>query len=148
MTATVRTSAPAFAENFQFFLASPFDVLPHVSGKAQASPKVVEGRYTLRHTCLTRWAKHMDPFTLPVLAGHTDMNTTKRYVHPNEADIREAMSKVWTGHISGHTAQNDNRQADTDSPTTDRFDRDLDGATRRDRTGDLLITNQPLYQLS
>ena len=23
-----------------------------------------------------------------------------------------------------------------------------DGATRRDRTGDLLITNQPLYQLS
>jgi len=25
---------------------------------------------------------------------------------------------------------------------------DSDGATRRDRTGDLLITNQPLYQLS
>jgi hypothetical protein len=24
----------------------------------------------------------------------------------------------------------------------------LSGATRRDRTGDLLITNQPLYQLS
>ena len=24
----------------------------------------------------------------------------------------------------------------------------LDGATRRSRTGDLLITNQPLYQLS
>ena len=24
----------------------------------------------------------------------------------------------------------------------------LAGATRRDRTGDLLITNQPLYQLS
>jgi len=24
----------------------------------------------------------------------------------------------------------------------------LTGATRRDRTGDLLITNQPLYQLS
>jgi hypothetical protein len=24
----------------------------------------------------------------------------------------------------------------------------LYGATRRDRTGDLLITNQPLYQLS
>ena len=26
--------------------------------------------------------------------------------------------------------------------------RRLFGATRRDRTGDLLITNQPLYQLS
>ncbi len=25
---------------------------------------------------------------------------------------------------------------------------DFSGATRRDRTGDLLITNQPLYQLS
>jgi hypothetical protein len=24
----------------------------------------------------------------------------------------------------------------------------ISGATRRDRTGDLLITNQPLYQLS
>jgi site-specific recombinase XerD len=36
----------------------------------------------------------MDPFTLHVLAGHTDMNTTKRYVHPSEADIREAMAKV------------------------------------------------------
>src|SRR5947208_8175130 len=34
--------------------------------------------YTLRHTCLTRWAKYMDPFTLHVLAGHTDMNTTDR----------------------------------------------------------------------
>jgi hypothetical protein len=26
--------------------------------------------------------------------------------------------------------------------------KELIGATRRDRTGDLLITNQPLYQLS
>jgi hypothetical protein len=25
---------------------------------------------------------------------------------------------------------------------------EISGATRRDRTGDLLITNQPLYQLS
>jgi len=39
----------------------------------------------------------MDPFTLHVLAGHTDMNTTKRYVHPSEADIREAMAKVQRG---------------------------------------------------
>jgi len=53
--------------------------------------------YTFRHTCITRWAKHMDPFTLHVLAGHTDMNTTKRYVHPSEADIREAMDKVQRG---------------------------------------------------
>jgi hypothetical protein len=28
------------------------------------------------------------------------------------------------------------------------WEKGLIGATRRDRTGDLLITNQPLYQLS
>lgn len=50
--------------------------------------------YTFRHTCITRWAKHMGPFTLHVLAWHTDMNTTKSYVHPSEGDIREAMDRV------------------------------------------------------
>ncbi len=50
--------------------------------------------YTFRHTCITRWAKHMDPFTLHVLAGHADMNTTKRYVHPSDTDILEAMMRV------------------------------------------------------
>jgi integrase len=35
-------------------------------------------RYSLRHTCLTRWAPHMDPWTLMRLAGHRDMATTMR----------------------------------------------------------------------
>lgn len=61
--------------------------------------------YSLRHTAITRWAKHIDPYTLHVLAGHADMNTTKRYVHPNEADIIEAMEKVRGGHKSGHIAE-------------------------------------------
>jgi integrase len=61
--------------------------------------------YIFRHTCITRWAKHMDPFTLHVLAGHTDMNTTKRYVHPSDADILEAMEKVRGGHRIGHTPE-------------------------------------------
>jgi len=104
--------------------------------------------YTLRHTCITRWAKYMDPFTLHVLAGHTDMNTTERYVHPNEEHIREAMSKVWGGHTSGHTNEKDDPKAAADSTVTDTIEKGLAGATRRDRTGDLLITNQPLYQLS
>ncbi len=65
---------------------------------AEVEPFVL---YTLRHTGLTRRAKHMAPFTLHVLAGHTDMNTTKRYIHPGEARIREAMSKVWGGHGFG-----------------------------------------------
>lgn len=50
--------------------------------------------YTLRHTCITRWAKHIDAYTLHVIAGHTDMNTTKRYVHPSDADVREAMERA------------------------------------------------------
>ena len=45
----------------------------------------------------------MDPFTLHVLAGHTDMNTTKRYVHPSDEDILEAMERVQSGHKTGHT---------------------------------------------
>ncbi len=50
--------------------------------------------YDLRHTCLTRWAKVMDAFTLKTLAGHTDLNTTMRYVHLNDSDVRVAMEKA------------------------------------------------------
>jgi hypothetical protein len=32
--------------------------------------------YDLCHTCLMRWAPHMDPWTLMYLAGHADMGTT------------------------------------------------------------------------
>jgi integrase len=63
--------------------------------------------YTLRHTCLTRWAPHMDPWTLAYLAGHRDMNITKRYVHPQEQTIRAAMDRAQeanSGHTFGHTA--------------------------------------------
>jgi integrase len=64
--------------------------------------------YTLRHTCLTRWAPHMDPWTLAYLAGHRDMNITKRYVHPQEQTILDAMEKVRVakgGHKIGHNAE-------------------------------------------
>jgi integrase len=50
--------------------------------------------YTLRHTCLTRWAPHMDPWTLAHLAGHRDMAITKRYVHPQADTIRAAMDRA------------------------------------------------------
>jgi len=69
--------------------------------------------YTLRHTCLTRWAPHMDPWTLAYLAGHRDMNITKRYVHPQEQTIRAAMDRAQvaqTGHTFGHTEQNNDLQ--------------------------------------
>jgi integrase len=63
--------------------------------------------YTLLHTCLTRWAPHMDPWTLAYLAGHRDMNITKRYIHPQENTILAAMEKARVAkgrHKSGHNA--------------------------------------------
>jgi len=67
--------------------------------------------YTFRHTCLTRWAASgMDPWTLAHLAGHRDMTITRRYVHPQEHTIREALQRargnapeVKGGHSIGHS---------------------------------------------
>jgi integrase len=62
--------------------------------------------YTFRHTCLTRWAPHMDPWTLAHLAGHRDMSITRRYVHPQDATVRAAMERAQNakgGHNFGHS---------------------------------------------
>ena len=64
---------------------------------------------TFRHTCLPRWARHVDPWTLAHLAGHRDMNITKRYVYPQEQTVRAAMDRAQVanaGHAPGHIAQN------------------------------------------
>ena len=72
--------------------------------KACADAEIVQfDLYTLRHTCLTRWAPHMDPWTLAYLAGHRDMAITKRYVHPQSENIQRAMKQARGGHNSGHT---------------------------------------------
>ena len=71
-------------------------------GKAEDDKKTGQKRYevqpfplyTLRHTCLTRWAPHMDPWTLAHLAGHRDMAITKRYIHPQADMIRAAMERA------------------------------------------------------
>jgi integrase len=75
--------------------------------------------YTLRHTCLTRWAPHMDPWTLAYLAGHSNMNTTKRYIHPQGHTIRDAMQKareVPSGHSFGHTAKSAETASESEAP--------------------------------
>ena len=62
--------------------------------------------YTFRHTCLTRWAEYMDPFTLAYLAGHSDFSTTRRYVHPQAETVRAAMERARSArgrHSSGHS---------------------------------------------
>ncbi len=64
--------------------------------------------YTFRHTCLTRWAEFMDPFTLAYLAGHSDFSTTKRYVHPQAHTVRAAIERARVaqgGHSSGHSSK-------------------------------------------
>ena len=63
--------------------------------------------YTFRHTCLTRWAAHMDPYTLGYLAGHSDFSTTKRYIHPQAQTVLAAMERAraaQSGHKTGHSA--------------------------------------------
>jgi integrase len=64
--------------------------------------------YTFRHTCLTRWAAFMDPYTLGYLAGHSDFATTRRYVHPQAHTIMEAIERARNaqgGHKIGHNAE-------------------------------------------
>lgn len=66
--------------------------------------------YTFRHTCLTRWAAILDPYTLAYLAGHSDFGTTRRYVHPNLNTAREALERARAaqgGHKIGHSAEHD-----------------------------------------
>jgi integrase len=66
--------------------------------KACTLAKVAEfPLYTFRHTCLTRWAAHMDPYTLGYLAGHSDFSTTRRYVHPQVHTVREAIERARNG---------------------------------------------------
>ncbi len=65
--------------------------------------------YTFRHTCLTRWAAFMDPYTLGYLAGHSDFATTRRYVHPQAHTIMEAIERARAaqgGHKIGHRGEN------------------------------------------
>jgi len=74
--------------------------------------------YTFRHTCLTRWAAFMDPYTLAYLAGHSDFSTTRRYVHPQVQTIRDAIDRARVGqgrHSSGHNSTSSIETAESTS---------------------------------
>ena len=74
--------------------------------------------YTFRHTCLTRWAAYMDPYTLGYLAGHSDFATTRRYVHPQAHTILEAIERARSaqgGHKIGHKSET---AAESPKPST------------------------------
>jgi len=75
--------------------------------------------YTFRHTCLTRWAAYMDPYTLAYLAGHSDFSTTRRYVHPQAHTVRDAMErarKAQGGHKFGHSDEKRVQGENADEP--------------------------------
>jgi integrase len=65
--------------------------------------------YSLRHTCLTRWATAgMDPFSLQYLAGHKSIATTMRYIHIASKDAQDKLREVRSrmaqgGHSPGHS---------------------------------------------
>jgi len=51
--------------------------------------------YSLRHTCLTNWARGgMDVYTLQKLAGHDDISTSMRYIHLSGQDTGERLREV------------------------------------------------------
>jgi len=78
--------------------------------------------YTFRHTCLTRWADHMDPYSLAYFAGHSSFVTTRRYVHPNLDTGRAAMERAQRAqeaqgrHKNGHSDETAALGADSKSP--------------------------------
>ena len=106
--------------------------------------------YTFRHTCLTRWAAFMDPYTLAYLAGHRDFSTTRRYVHPQADTIKAAIerdrSQAGGGHRIGHS---ESEMAGSTKPSAVKSPHDcngINGRGERIRTSGLLVPNQALYQ--
>ena len=76
--------------------------------------------YSLRHTCLTRWAElpDMDIFTLKKLAGHARIETTMRYVHMTDGRARKTLEMGWEalgGHKKGQEAQSEAASAEAES---------------------------------
>ena len=103
--------------------------------------------YTFRHTCLTRWAEVMDPYTLAYLAGHSDFSTTRRYVHPRTETVLAAFERASAskgGHNFGHS-EPQKHQEGAGSKSLTIFDfNGLDGRGEWIRTTDLLVPNQAL----
>ena len=103
--------------------------------------------HDLRHTVATKMAEAGVPeSTILALLGRMSHAMLERYSHIRMAAKREAVKSLQLPSLNleakdsakgSHQAKDDGDVSGLDS-----------GATLRDRTGGLLITNQPLYQLS
>jgi integrase len=52
------------------------------------------GLHGLRHTFLTEAGEHTDPFTLQYAAGHDNIKTTMRYVHPQANAVHSLFARL------------------------------------------------------
>ena len=52
------------------------------------------GLHGLRHTFLTEAGEHTDPFTLQYTAGHDNIKTTMRYVHPQANAVHALFARL------------------------------------------------------
>ena len=52
------------------------------------------GLHALRHTFLTEAGEYTDPFTLQYVAGHDNIKTTMRYVHPREEAVEKLFGRL------------------------------------------------------
>ena len=103
----------------------------------------------LRRTCATLFgAKAKDPRDTQAQLRHADPTVTLRHYQKSvPSSVRAAAVALEEDLIA--SSANRSEQVLNSSTFDDNLEVfDIYGATRRDRTGDLLITNQPLYQLS
>ncbi len=124
-------------------------ILTRQSNKGESVESTDVNFQVLRRTCATLFgAKAKDPRDTQAQLRHADPTVTLRHYQKSvPASVRTAavaLEEELMRSSANRTEQVLNRPA---------FDDPLEvfensGATRRDRTGDLLITNQPLYQLS
>ncbi len=63
--------------------------------EAASISKSSSGPHLLRHTCFTTLlSKGVTPIIIQELAGHTSLDTTRRYLHLNNKQVREAVNKL------------------------------------------------------
>src|SRR5262245_10618387 len=101
--------------------------------------------HDLRHTFVSRLVmKGVDIRTTQELLGHADIRMTLRYSHLSPSHLLDAVEKLLdaTGTTTG-TSESELEQRDVAESGTTRTHRGTRRATRRSRTGDLLITKGP-----